>query len=196
MYEHELARIDAERRARRVRVARVLAGVTAGAVVFSGIVLSNAGHTSEWQVLDPPVGAAIAISVGLGLITTVVLMVRHASSFDLLEGVLFFIMALVFSSGTVGIVGFGYGSGVNAWFDASAAEPHRVRVHERIQKRRGKAIWARPRLVVESWRPGRVRETLYVPDAVFDADPATVIVTTRAGFFGYTWIADVSTAPP
>lgn len=193
-YERELARIDAERRARRRRATRILVMVAAVAFVLLGMVLSNAGHTGEWQLVDPPAGATIAISVLLGLITTIGMLVRHAEDLDLLEGILFFVAALVIASGLFGIVGFGYGSGANAWFDDSPREPHRVKVHDRIRKRSGKSLTSLPRLVVDSWRPGHVHETLYVPDAVFDANPDTVIVTTRAGFFGHAWIAEVAAA--
>ncbi len=196
MYECELARIDAERRASRKRVMRVLIRVAAVLFVVSGIILSNGGHSTEWQMVDPPVSVMIAISVLLGGTTTVWLIVRRAKDLDVLEGALFLVAGLVFASGSFGVVGFGYFSAANAWFDDSAPEPHRVKVHERVRKRGVKSLSARPQLVVESWRPGRTRETLYVPDAVFDADPGTVIVTTRAGCFGYTWIANIAAGSP
>jgi len=81
------------------------------------------------------------------------------------------------------VVVYGWVPGLNAMFDASRAQEHQVRV-VRQYRRKG---WM---LEVESW--GRAGTTdLYVPNALGDARPSVVIVTTHAGALGFEWVSNV-----
>lgn len=87
------------------------------------------------------------------------------------------------------VAGFGWLCATNAWLDDSAPTERRVLVEGRIGGKGPR------RLKVDSWLHAGETEKVHVPRVVYDANPSFVIVTTRAGFFGFEWVDTVAVPP-
>lgn len=86
------------------------------------------------------------------------------------------------------IVVRGYLPAINAWFDDSPAEQHRVNVQSFGSGKMRRYIH------VDSWR-GNESEFVQVSTDLARARPPQVVVTTRAGALGFEWVVEVVAAP-
>lgn len=141
-----------------------------------------------WQVVDMPWFGIGAVIVAVGAVVGAVIVLRIDQTWrSRLTIFALFLVGSVFVTLLAGNVM----RGCNAWLDGSKGKTYTVPVRERVRKQKG----LRQRLAVESWRRVGGQEWIYVPDELYDRTPDRVVITTRDGFFGWTWVESVTRAP-